>query len=192
VSFYKIVENIVQEYTKSSYCQEDDTAIFDGEYAYLFGQGMDSTGQFNMVSTQICYDLSCGARALQKTGTLAIKAPIHIIQSNRLEISGFLSPDQLNIPGHPKVVIHADPSWQEVFVPYTASNMDLPTESLTSSSSSSSSSPSTAAPVVREHYATIAPKQTFTFSIDKGGYKDSYTITHWILNEHLSAMYGKI
>ncbi|MBR1734126.1 MAG: hypothetical protein IJ730_01545 [Alphaproteobacteria bacterium] len=162
VSYYKLGEKELQRYTKSSYLDESSIAINAGGYAYLFGIGKDIGELTKLISTQICYDLSCGARASQKEEA----ADIHIIQSNRLEISSFLEPNQSNIPGYPRVIIHADPSWQEVYIPYISMNLDLSKKEVRS----------------EKRYSRLPIASTFTFSIEKPGYKDAYTITHWIIN----------
>lgn len=162
VSYYKLGEKELQRYTKSSYLDESSIAINAGGYAYLFGIGKDIGELTELISTQICYDLSCGARASQKEES----AYIHVIQSNRLEISSFLEPNQSNIPGYPRVIIHADPSWQEVYIPYISMNLDLSKKEVRS----------------EMRYSRLPIASTFTFSIEKPGYKDAYTITHWIIN----------
>lgn len=119
----------------------------------------------SLITTQICYDVGL-ARKDQKT----IKAPIHVIQSNTKEISEYILPDgeHISIPGHPKIVVHADPERQGLFIHY-------PAISITPGATTSASS-------ISQRYSLQAPKETFTFMVKKGRRKDSYTITHWELN----------
>lgn len=60
VSYYKLGEEELQRYTKSSYLNESSIAINAGGYAYLFELGKDIGKLTELISTQICYDLSCG------------------------------------------------------------------------------------------------------------------------------------
>jgi hypothetical protein len=168
VSFYKVNTELVQEYVKGAYFEECDEAIKKEMYAYLFGSGRDTEREFSdLVSTQICYDIALGVDVRKDQKNL--RAPIHIIQSNTKEISEYILPDngQPNIPGKPKVIIHADPEKQEVFTAF-------PSQSLVLSSSSK--------PKITQRYSTVVPKENFTFIINKGNRSDSYTITHWVLN----------
>lgn len=171
VSFYLSNGEIIQEYTKSSYCKEYDSLIEYGLFAYLFGSGVDSDSQWNaLLSTQICFDLSSGVREQQTE----IKAPIHIIQSNRLEISQYIINDSQKLvdknrtPGQPKIIVHSDPSWPEVF---TSDGSFTKTLDLSLSRIDK-----------RMHYQQIRPKRTFRFFIDTDC-KNAYTITHWIVNQ---------
>ncbi len=124
VSFYRVGEEFVQVYTKSSHFDESPSALSwmlsplmsKLKWTYRFGIDRDIAMDdifSGVVSTQICYDLGC-ARVNQKE---SINAPIHIIQSNTKDIRGALNEEeQPAIPGHPRVIIHADPEWQEVYV----------------------------------------------------------------------------
>lgn len=173
VSFFLLDEKKIQEYTKGSYCKEYD-ALIEGSFAYLFGCGKDlSVDKWgDLLSTQICFDLSSGVREQQ----FEIKAPVHIIQSNRLDVNQYLinDPQKLveksHVPGTPKIIIHSDPSWPEVFVSdgsftktidFSCSHIDT-----------------------RMHYKKIDSRKTFRFFIDAGNdCKNAYTITYWVINE---------
>lgn len=177
VSFYKIYDKVVQEYSKSSYYQECDSALRSG-YTYLFGQRSDLPieGDFiNLVSTQICFDLQSKVRAEQNT----ISALIHIFQSNTHELEevllkrrSTLEPSREDIPGNPKIIIHADPKNQEVFAVYNEERFIFCTSNDPYAWTSQEG-------VL--HYTHVAPKKAFTFSVDKGDYMNSYTITIWAI-----------
>lgn len=80
----------MQQYTKSSYFQECNSAIANGGYAYLFGDGLDkhvdSEDFTDLITTQICYDVGY-ARKKEKPEQKDHPALIHVIQSNTKEIS---------------------------------------------------------------------------------------------------------
>lgn len=171
VSFYWHMRNVIQEYTKSSYCKEHDSAIQD-EFAYIFGPCIDSRGEWHdLISTQICYDMSSGARKGQENPAL-----IHVIQSNRLNIGEYILHDSQrleernHIPGQPEIVIHSDPSWPEVF---TTDHSFTRIFDLSSEASDV---------MTKLHYQLLKPKEIFRFFIGNNGYKNAYTITHWVLN----------
>lgn len=173
VSFYLLNGKIIQEYTKGSYCKEYDSLI-EGSFAYLFGSREDfsTNGWSGLLSTQICFDLSSGVREQQTE----IEAPIHIIQSNRLDIDQYLISDpqklveKSHVPGKPKIIVHSDPSWPEVFVS---------DGSFTKTVDFSCSYIDT-----RMHYKRVNSKKTFRFFIDAGNdIKNAYTITYWVINE---------
>ena len=165
VSFYCIYKYLVQEYTKRSYFKEADEVILDDGYDYLFGTQTDYSDKMKdflpFISTQICFDLSSGVQKGQK-GT-----PIHVVQSNTLSVL-----DNLNhIPVGTQFIIHADPFWQELLQVYQSSSIDLSVDQ--------------PKPEKQDSYSSLPPVETITFYIDKGKYKEAYTITHWILNKHL-------
>lgn len=173
VSFYCNSEKIIQEYTKSSYCKEHDSAIKDENFAYLFGYCLDKTSAWSeLISTQICYDMSSGARKDQEN-----PSPIHVIQSNRLNIGEYVLHDSQKLeernhmPGQPEVIIHSDPSWPEVF---TTDHSFTKVFDLSSEGSHITT---------KLHYQLLKPKEIFRFFIGNNGYKNAYTITHWVLNE---------
>lgn len=165
VSFYSTGTAIVQEYTKRSYFKEADEVILDDGYDYLFGTQTDFSGETNdflpLISTQICFDLSSGVQKGQK-GT-----PIHVVQSNTLSVLDNLD----NIPVETQLIVHADPIWQQLLQKYSSLSVDL--------------SVAEAKPEIKNNYSSLPPVETITFYIDKDGYKEAYTITHWILNKHL-------
>jgi hypothetical protein len=172
VSFYWLLGKPVLEYTKGSYCKEHDVVLKDGMFAYIFGAAVDSNTPWNaLISTQICFDLSSGIRAKQPD----VLAPIHVIQSNRLDISQYVIHDaqklieKNHIPGQAQIIIHSDPSWPEVFVADGSftKTLDLSYTSVDK----------------KLHYKEVKSKGTFRFFIGAGGYRNAYTITHWILNE---------
>lgn len=171
VSFYLSGGKLIHEYTKSSYCKEYDSLI-EGSFAYLFGSGADSNDPWNtLLSTQICFDLSSGVRERQTE----VNAPIHIIQSNRLNIDQYIlnDPQKLTdknrLPGNPEIVVHSDPSWPEVFISNGSfvKTLDLSFSYLDK----------------RMHYQRILPDRTFRFFIGTDDCKSAYTITHWIVNK---------
>ncbi|MBE6447565.1 MAG: hypothetical protein E7015_03755 [Alphaproteobacteria bacterium] len=177
VSFYKVGSEVVQEYSKSSYFRECDSALENG-YTYLFGQSRDiphKNDLTKLISTQICFDLQTKRRANQTD-----YIPIHVFQSNTHDLSEVLAieshshnPSKADIPGQPKLIIHADPKNQELFVKHEEkcfNYMGNPGENTLELIQSS-----------KTHYTTMPPKESFTFSIDKGDHVDSYTITHWEL-----------
>lgn len=178
VSFYKVGSKVVQEYSKSSYFRECDSALENG-YTYLFGQRLDipPTGDFiKLISTQICFDLQTQRRANQ-TGDI----PIHVFQSNTHDLSEVLAienpppnPSRADIPGQPKLIIHADPKNQELFVKHEEKRFDYIENPESKSFELCTSSSKT-------HYTAMPPQESFTFSINKGDHVDSYTITHWVL-----------
>ena len=192
VSFYKVGSKPVQEYSKSSYFRECDSALENG-YTYLFGQRLDFIPKDNsnepiptqscddftkLISTQICFDLQTKRRANQTD-----YIPIHIFQSNTHDLSEVLAieshsfnPSQADIPGKPKLIIHADPKNQELFVKHEEKRFDYIENSENESFKLCASSSKT-------HYTTMPPQESFTFSINKGGHVDSYTITHWVLKQ---------
>lgn len=177
ISFYRIGEVLVQQYMKSSYFQECDLAIENGKYAYLFGDGFDrkiggSNENFiSLITTQICYDVGY-ARKKENPGQEKHPALVHVIQSNTKEISDYVLPDdgQPYIPGHPAMIIHSDPEHPEVFLSYPVNTCILPNFDWST----------------RFRYAFQVPKESFTFVIDKGKRKDSYIITHWVVNTSVS------
>ncbi len=178
VSFYKVGSKIVQEYSKSSYFQECDFALENG-YTYLFGQCLDIPHEEDftkLISTQICFDLQTKRRSNQ-TGYI----PIHVFQSNTHDLSEVLaiespppSPSRADIPGQPKLIIHADPKNQELFVRHEEECFSWMENSKKKAFELHTSGGKT-------HYTTSPPQESFTFSIDKGDHVDSYTITHWVL-----------
>lgn len=180
VSFYKVENRVVQEYSKSSYFQECDSALGNG-YTYLFGQSHDVPHEDDftkLISTQICFDLQTKRRANQTD-----YIPIHIFQSNTHDLSEVLAieshsfnPSQADIPGKPKLIIHADPKNQELFVKHEEKRFDYIENSENESFKLCASSSKT-------HYTAMPPQESFTFSINKGGHVDSYTITHWVLKQ---------
>lgn len=171
VSFYRVGKELVQVYTKSSYCDESPSALSwmpptskpKSKLTYRFGIDRDVAIDdifFNIVSTQICYDLG-SARINQKD----IIAPIHIIQSNTKDIRGALNTEeQPAIPGHPRVIIHADPDWQEVYV--TSKKIKWSSEE-----------------TVSEKLMEYPVKESIDFEVPKQcGLTDVYTLTHWVLH----------
>lgn len=167
VSMYKVGSKTVQSYTKGSYYEECDLAIETGQYAYLFGDGFDSTGIYSdLISTQICFDTG-----VVRIGQKELSPLIHIIQSNTKEVSQYILPNdgQPGIPGRPEIIIHADPERKDVYLSYPCHSLVL----------------GKTLEEVHRCYASTAPKETFTFIIKEGNRRNAYTITHWELNLNL-------
>ena len=178
VSFYRVGRELVQVYTKSSYFDESPSALSwmllpsmsKSKWTYRFGIDRDVSIDnvfFDIVSTQICYDLGY-ARVNQKE---SVNAPIHIIQSNTKDIRGALNEEkQPAIPGYPRVIIHADPEWQEVYV----------TSKKTKWSSEK---------VVSEKFMEYPIKESIDFEVPKQDkLTDVYTLTHWVLHSDSFAL----
>lgn len=167
---------LLSEYIKSSYFMESETAL-DFGHAYLFGSRKNkrvSDSPFTdlvlqKISNQICRDLVCGVRI----GQDAPQIPIHIIQSNTLDIHPYIfDPLKVNyVPGKPNIIVHADPLWSEVLIASHDDKIDF--------------LPDTLIPVVHADtmkYKNARSVYEFKFSLPKEGYVDCYTITHWVLN----------
>lgn len=176
-SFYSIGEKNVQQYTKSSYFRECDSALKNG-YVYLFGQKRDIRCEGDdftkLISTQICFDLQTKRRSNQND----VEAPIHVFQSNTHDLGEALlreshscEPSRADIPGHPRIIIHADPKNQELFIKHEEKRFFWGQEEAPKSILSDS----------KTRYTNMSPQESFTFSLNKGDHVDSYTITHWVL-----------
>lgn len=167
---------LLSEYIKSSYFLEGETALNDG-YAYLFGtrwnkktsKSLLADSMLQKVTNQICRDLVCGVRFGQKEP----KIPVHIIQSNTLDIRQYIfnaTKIDDSIPGRPNIIVHAYPLWAEVLVAFQDDKIEF------------SSDEEPLLHLCNMTYKNARPVYEFKFSLPKKGYVDCYTITHWALN----------
>ena len=163
---------LFSEYIKSSYFMESETALDNG-YVYLFGtrcnKKLSANPLTDLISNQICRDLVCGVRLGQEKPGI----PIHIIQSNTLDIHPYIFNLQNidYIPGKPNIVIHVDPLWTEVLVASHDDRVNF-----------ASDKKITPTDVHNITYKNARPVYEFKFSLFKKDYVDCYTITHWVLN----------
>lgn len=159
VSMIKYAEKTLSEYEKTTYFEESNDFIKNG-FRYKFGNALDHSNNTEItsrISTQICRDLVMKVRETDP------KTRIHIVPSNSINIFQNIE----KIVGTPKTIIHADPLYQEVLVPSFKKDID-----------------NSIGKISKIIYNSFPYKVSFTFKIEESNeYKNSYTITHWILPE---------